>query len=572
MPYDDVEGSNTGVMGRFITAVEALFEMSAELPKERPLAEWPEVLRAITAQFFLPETPEEVADMRFIQTALDQLGKVAQLAGGAQVTAFRAVRHFLSQLLDEGDQRGAFFTGGVTFCALKPMRSIPARVICLIGMDDEAFPRRTSAPGFDLMARESQCGDRSSRDDDRFSFLEAIISARGHLYASYLGRSIIDNGEIPPSVLISELLDYMDQAFVFPGGKNARAFTIVEHRLHAFSRRYFDGSDTRLFSYSTANAAASANLQKPPVAEISFLSQSLPEPGAEMRNVGLRSLADFFANPARYFSRHRLGIRFDEEDDLLEDSEIFDLVDLEKYKVKQALVTDALEKHTPSPEEFAARGISAPTARVGEARFRTLRGSAAEFYKTLEPELRGRLPAEPLAVDLRIGEFTLTGKIESIYGDGIVQFRFASLKAKDWLGAWINHLAKCATSQDRAGQRRCFQVGDGEVVKFAPVKNAAGVLSELLEIYWNGLRSPLHFFAAGALDYAQEEMNPRPRGKTSPIDLARKKWNGDERRKSGEKHDAYNAFCFTDTDPLDADFTRLALLVFGPMLRHATVT
>jgi exodeoxyribonuclease V gamma subunit len=567
MPYDDVEGSNTGVMGRFITAVEALFEMAAELPKERPLAEWPEVMGAITAQFFQAENPDEVADMRLIQTAIDQLREVAQLAGGAQMAGFRAVRHFLAQLLDVSEQRGGFFTGGVTFCALKPMRSIPARVICLIGMDDEAFPRRASSPGFDLMARESQCGDRSSRDDDRFSFLEAVISARGHFYASYLGRSIIDNGEVPPSVLVSELLDYMDKAFMFPGGKNARTFAVSEHRLHAFSRRYFDGSDSRLFSYSTANAAASRSMQTQHSAGIDFLSKPLPEPDEELRNVNLRSLIDFFTNPVRYFVRHRLGIRFDEEDDLLEDSEIFDLGNLEKYQLKQELVTHALEKYTASSGEFTARGLL-PLGGVGEARLNTLGSAAVDFSRKLEMELNGQSLGEPLALDLRIGKFSLTGKIESIYGNNIVQFRFATLKAKDWLRAWINHLAKCASSQDPAGGT--VLVGDNETVKFSPVKDASMLLANLLEIYWNGLRRPPHFFPASAFAYAEETLNPSSRGKTSPIDRARKKWDGGERANSNEKDDVYNEFYFAATEPLDGDFEKLALEIFGPALRHAT--
>ncbi len=219
MPYDDIEGGSAEVMGRFIEAAEALFAMAEELPKGRSLEEWPDALRAITAQFFLAETPEEVADLRFIQTAIDQLREVAELAGGGREVEFRAVRHFLAQLLDESEQRGAFFTGGVTFCALKPMRSIPARVICLIGMDDEAFPRRTSAPGFDLMARAGECGDRSPRDDDRFSFLEALISARGNFYVSYLGRSIIDNGRFPPRCSSANCSITWTRRSSFPAGK-----------------------------------------------------------------------------------------------------------------------------------------------------------------------------------------------------------------------------------------------------------------------------------------------------------------------------------------------------------------
>ena len=553
MPFDDVEGGNVEVMGRFITASEALFGMAAELPEERPLAEWPDVLGAITARFFVAATPEEAADLRFIQTAIDQLREVAQMAGGGQMAEFPAVRHFLAQLLDDSEQRGGFFTGGVTFCALKPMRSIPARVICLIGMDGEAFPRRANAPAFDLMARESQCGDRSPRDDDRFSFLEAIISSRGHFYVSHLGRSIIDNAEIPPSVLVSELLDCMDQAFVFPGGQNARAFVTAEHRLHAFSRRYFDGSDPRLFSYSEANAAASRNLLHTRPPEISFLSQPLPEPGAELRNVELRNLVDFFTHPARYFVRQRLGIRFDEENELLEDSEIFDLADLEKYHLKQDLVARALEKHTASPAEFAARGLL-PLGGVGEARFKTLSGAALDFFKKLEPELGGLPAGEPLAVDLRIGEFSLTGRIDSLHGGRIVQFRCATLKPKDWLRAWIHHLAKCASAPGAGGDGAGGRGRDGEV------RAGQGCRRFACEAAGNLLRgapqSPVHFFPASAFAYAEGEINPSPRARTSSIDRARKKWDGGEWTSSSEKNDVYNKFCFQGHRPARRRFCR----------------
>ena len=190
-------------------------------------------------QFFLGDTDEEIADLRVIRMALDQLGRSAELLGGDQMVEFRVARYHLQQLLDQGEQRGGFLTGGVTFCALQPMRSIPARIICLVGMGDQDFPRPSQSPGFDRMAHDRKCGDRSTRDDDKYTFLEALISARERLYLSYVGRSAIDNAEIPPSVLVSELLDYLDQAFVFPNQKNAREWIVIEHRLHAFSPRYF---------------------------------------------------------------------------------------------------------------------------------------------------------------------------------------------------------------------------------------------------------------------------------------------------------------------------------------------
>ena len=40
----------------------------------------------------------------------------------------------------------------VTVCALEPMRSVPFRVVALLGMDDGQFPRGAQAPSWDPFA------------------------------------------------------------------------------------------------------------------------------------------------------------------------------------------------------------------------------------------------------------------------------------------------------------------------------------------------------------------------------------------------------------------------------------
>jgi exodeoxyribonuclease V gamma subunit len=566
MPYDEVEGGGTEVLGRFVSALEALFNLALELPEARELAEWPDALGAVIDQFFLADEAADIADLRVIRMALEQLRRTARLVGGNQKVEFRVARYHLQQLLDQSEQRGGFLTGGVTFCAIQPMRSIPARIICLLGMGDQDFPRQSHAPGFDLMAHHRKCGDRSIRDDDRYTFLEALISARERLYISYVGRSPIDNEDISPSVLVSELLDYLDQAFLFPNQQNARQWIINEHRLHSFSPRYFDGKTKGLFSYSEANAAASrslrANSDQPPAV---LFDQPLSSPGEEMRRVELKSLIDFLASPARYFVRRRLGLRLDEEDDALEDSEPFELNALEGYWLKQELVTHGLADQDVTLSDFAARGLL-PSGEMGSAHFYPLRNVAEEFCKKVEPELRGRKPEEPLLIDWRIDPFSLTGQIESIYEGRIVQFRCASLKPKDRLRAWISHLARCAADSDPAFET--VLIGVDEVVNFLPVKNAPAILAKLLEIYWSGLSRPLPFFPLSALEYAAAKLFPSPNAKTSPLHKARQKWNGSWENNDGEKIDRYYDFCFDDRDPLNEEFESLALEIFEPMLRN----
>ena len=343
-------------------------------------------------------------------------------------------------------------------------------------------------------------------------------SARERLYLSYVGRSAIDNEEIPPSVLVSELLDYLDQAFVFPNQKNAREWIVTGHRLHAFSPRYFDGKAKGLFSYSEANVAASRSLRANSNQSLpEFFAGTLSEPGEEARRVELKSLIEFFDNPAKHFMRRRLRLRLDQEEDALEDSEPFELNALDCYSLKQELVARALEGREVSAAEFAARGVL-PLGEMGTAHFQTLLSAAQEFAEKVEPELGDQAPDEPLLVDMRIGTFSLTGQIESLYGGRIVRFRCASLKPKDRLRAWINHVVLCAAASGAA--RETILIGTDDMMKFSPLEDARATIAKLLEIYWSGLSRALPFFPESALEYATAKLFPPKYSNSSPLGKA----------------------------------------------------
>ena len=215
--------------------------------------EWAGAFRGILRSFF--ETgDDEASELQVLRACFEKLSRAGKRAEFDQPVELAVVLEQLNRDLS-GDPFGAgYLTGGITFCALKPMRSIPAKVICLLGMNN-GLSRTSAQLSFDLMAQERRLGDRSSREDDRYLFLETLISARRKLYISYVGQSIKDNSEAPPSVLVSELLDYISQGFELPGQDIVRDHVLTRHRLQAFSSAYFGGG--RLFSYSRENLQAS---------------------------------------------------------------------------------------------------------------------------------------------------------------------------------------------------------------------------------------------------------------------------------------------------------------------------
>ena len=560
LPEDGVEGSDAGLLGRFATAMEEIFATLETLARPRPLAEWPDVLGPVIERFFgdLPDETqlEDVRELREAAARLREIAAEVQLAGPVE---FAVVRDHLSARMEQAQQRGGFLAGGVTFCALKPMRSIPARVIWLMGMNESAFPRRNQPFPFDLIGAQPQPGDRSPRDDDRYLFLEALLSARDRLRVSYVGRSLVNRDTFPPSVVVSEWLDALDQSFRFPGHASARAAVTVEHRLHGFNAAYFEPGG-RLLSYSAANAAAaSARAEAEPRP---FLTAPLPEPEAEARCVGLADLIACFASPAAFFLRQRLGMVLDEEDPTLEESEPLTPDTLQLYRVASELFDARFAgEEAPAEAALAARALL-PSGNVGTQYYQRQSRAALRLHGRLAPLLPTLERDAPFSLDLRLGPFTLSGRIDALYGGRLAFFRPAKLKAKDRLRAWITHLAYLAHAAALGTPPQpAVLAGDDETITFGPAP--AGALPALLELYWQGLRSPLPFFPKTSLEFAEAQ---GCKGRT-PLERAREVWRGNVRA-AGEAEEAALRLCFggPEADPLDAAFEELALAVYGPML------
>ncbi|MFP3869988.1 MAG: exodeoxyribonuclease V subunit gamma, partial [Syntrophobacteria bacterium] len=282
LPYDHIEGSQARALGKLLEFAQKLFTHVRGPLGPRSLSEWSKILTELLEAFFLPDEDTE-GEMQVMRRLLKELGDTEELSGFHEKVDSTAVKWYLGRHLEREGFGYGFMSGGVTFCAMLPMRSIPFSIICLLGMNGGAYPRQSKPLGFDLLARDPRPGDRSRRNDDRYLFLEAILSAREKLYMSYVGQSIQDTTPMPPSVLVSELTDYIEQGFHIPGGK-ILDHIFRQHRLQAFSPAYFTG-DGKLFSYSDQNLAAARRLveaRKPPEP---FIAEGLSQPGEEWKSV-----------------------------------------------------------------------------------------------------------------------------------------------------------------------------------------------------------------------------------------------------------------------------------------------
>ena len=571
LPYDDVEGSGAEIMGGLQSFAESVFRLRSLGEQAQPISVWVRVLHQIIEDFFAPKDTEQ-EQLQPIRSALEKLEAYSQGARYIEPVSLQVIRAALQLELTETAGPGGFFSGGVTFCTLVPMRSIPFQVICLIGMNNDTYPRPHRPPDFDLMLQDIRKGDRSRRQDDRYLFLEALISARHCLYLSYVGSNIHDNSVIPPSVLVSELLDVIDQGFCTTIGP-AQDQVVSYHPLQAFSQRYFAVSnrnnsraenDYRLFSYSQELAELSRQSAQTRTEPPAFISGTLPEAELQWRQLDVEQLIRFFHHPVRFLLRERLNIQLQTDIAPLPDHEPFLLDGLSNYQLREQLLNLQLaEKSAQQAESITRGGGILPHGEIGATVFTREWDSVDRFARRLQRFLPDA-EFETLAVDITLAEIRIFGQLQPICKQGFFGYRLGLVTARDYLRLWLQHLllnilapADIEPSSHWLGQ-------DQELV-LRPVAQAEYHLETLLHYYWRGLHAPLPFFPKTSFAYIEAAANNR--SKTSPEHKAQQVWEGNERT-PGEANDPYYRLAFRACDPLDEAFISVTESIIQPIFAH----
>lgn len=556
LPYDEVEGGASGLLGRFADFCETLFARLRRLAAPRTLPAWRDELSSLLTA--LTAVDEQSAWLQQeLRDVCDRLVACGEAAGFTGLVAPDVLPALLEAGLPADRPAAGFLTGAVTCCAMVPLRSIPFRVVCLLGLDDGAFPRTVTRLGFDKLATARRLGDRDPREEDRFLFLEALLSARERLIITYTGRGIHDNAVLPPAVPVGELLDVLAASFESgdEGGPGVRGQVLIEHPLQPFSPRCFaapaaapaavaarpqpscaeqagsrdvpdGGSAGRPQSFDRRYLAGARMLcgerQEPPP----FFSGPLPPDAAGGRDHGdpagsvtIDELVRFLAGPARYLCERRLGLRLVQEEDVVADREPITPDGLERWVLASRLLEAKLAGEQLQATLQAARGSGAlPLGRPGECLFADLDGQVEPIHRRVASLRRGTPRAVALSTTLRHG--ALLGTISGIWEPGLVVSQLSHIRGKHLLGFWVRHLALELAGEEvpshlvgrpakgelihhvlrpptgpGPGSRSGDGAGDGGA--------SAALLDELLALYHRGLTGPLLFFPETSRAYAE---------------------------------------------------------------------
>lgn len=571
LPYDDIEGSRALVLERFADFLEALFEWADRLKGERRPEEWAETLNGLADRMFEPRDVDDAALLE-LRGNLDTLRDLAEQAGFREPLGIRTVKSWLTARLGRPSGSVGFLTGEVTFCAMVPMRSLPFRVIALLGLNYDTFPRHRHPPGFDLMARHPRRGDRSRRLDDRYLFLETLLSARERLYLSYVGRSIRDNSPLPPSPLVSELIDVVKQSVKLPGGADIDKHLITEHPLQPFDPAYFSGHP-RLPGYSSNWLAAALRVGRGEKEPAPLFESPLPEPEEEWRTVDPESLAYFFSNPARYLLRRRMNLVLEDADLGFDIREPFAL----DFRARDLIRRNALETVRHRREARAALRWAEAQGLLPHGRFgATLHSREQALVQRFAPQLLDDLAAErlpPIPVEFEADGIRLSGFLAGASTHGLFEYGFDDPRPHQLIPLWLRHLLLCVAAPENVAKRSVLRTPK-KTVEFPEIDDAGTELARLLRAYWAGLSRPLPFFPKTSFCYADCRLHPPKKLagacetaiRGNALDKALGQWAGSDFN-AGECRNGYYHAVYLGTNPLDEAFESLALDLMGPMLR-----
>lgn len=488
LPYDESSGLIAELVGHLASLLMQLNIWRRGLAQERPLEEWLPVCRDMLNAFFLPDAETEAA-----MTLIEQQWQAIIAEGlGAQygdAVPLSLLRDELAQRLDQERISQRFLAGPVNICTLMPMRSIPFKVVCLLGMNDGVYPRQLAPLGFDLMSQKPKRGDRSRRDDDRYLFLEALISAQQKLYISYIGRSIQDNSERFPSVLVQELIDYIGQSHYLPGDEalncdeseaRVKAHLTCLHTRMPFDPQNYQPGERQSYAREWLPAVSQAG--KAHSEFVQPLPFTLPE------TVPLETLQRFWAHPVRAFFQMRLQVNFRTEDSEIPDTEPFILEGLSRYQINQQLLNALVEQDDAERlfRRFRAAG-DLPYGAFGEIFWET---QCQEMQQLADRVIACRQPGQSMEIDLACNGVQITGWLPQVQPDGLLRWRPSLLSVAQGMQLWLEHLVYCASGGN--GESRLFLRKDGEW-RFPPLaaEQALHYLSQLIEGYREGMSAPL---------------------------------------------------------------------------------
>lgn len=549
LPLDDVASTDVDLAGRFAEYVARLGDATRKLTGRKPVADWMQALKESTESLACAD-PHDIWQEDQLRRVLEDLAAESAISSDPDTDrpdtdrieprlTIPELRAVLANRLQGRPTRANFRTGDLTVCTLVPMRSVPHRVVCLLGLDDGAFPRHPERDGDDILSAEPRVGEKDARSEDRQLLLDALLAATDHLVIAYSGRDERTNRVKPPSVPVAELLDTIDQTVRPPEGHRlARDAVVVEHPLHSFDPRNFQDCTLGVngpWSFSRVDLEGAESLVGPRRRPLSFMASRLPPWDASV--ISLDSLTAFVKGPVHWFLRERLGIYVNGSRDEPDDRLPIELTSLEEWGVGDRLLKAVLDGADLEGALNAerSRGLI-PPGPLSESVLEAVVPAVEQLARHVRALPCFGSPPKSAEIHLRLDSGrTLIGTVAGVRDSTLVTCVYSKLGPKHRLDSWVRLLALACTSTmvdpvavtvGRSGSIKSAGVAVSALGLHRESGNdlmpAAVLLDRLIDLYDRGMREPLPLYCKTSAEWAAKY-----RGGDGSERHAQTAWDGD---------------------------------------------
>jgi len=461
-PYRDTEASESYDLLRLKAFVNKLEWVIDEKANSRTMAGWKDFLLEVIDVMIWHDDfdKEDRAEYSSVFRSLSYINNIPS----TETVPFEVFLDELDSSLFREPRTMNLSTGNITVSSPVPVRGIPFKVICFIGLDNDVFPGKNQYMGFDLIGDEKKTGDRNRKETDKHLFLDTILSAKQKLYLSYTGQNVKNNDEIPPSIVIDTLLDYLDTDE-----------PLRKHPLHGFSSLYCNAGDKRMFTYLYGS-----NRTEPKFGE---------NPSKDFNEIRISDFIRFFQAPINWYFNYVLDIRYDEKEDVIDETEIFELDNLQKWEVRKKL----LRLNEEEIEAWFEKG-----KKEG---YLPLKAAAVVALEQLKKEMEFIIPAyreltsdhneEQVFIERSFENIKISGIIEGVYGNEFIGYSVSDYPLKYKIDAYIKTLFLLAEGRIESAR---FIDKNGFVSNIPGDQTTAiSCLNELLKYFNKGTKAPLFF-------------------------------------------------------------------------------
>jgi exodeoxyribonuclease V gamma subunit len=489
-PIDTAEGAEAIERVRLMYFVKILKQKLDDRNKSRTISGWAEYLQNLVEDMIFQAGEKDDDDY----TKLVQFTEnMTMLEKDANVEiSFEIFRHSFLQRLDLEKKEGSFAKGGITFCSLLPMRSIPFKVVAMLGMDFDKFPRKETILSFSLIHEKLRDGDRNVKNNDKHLFLETLLSAQSYLYISFIGANAKDGSKLPSTSLVDELIDYVARGIlVGPAGLNKdtdelRKEWVTLHPLHSFSSNYkLSGG---LVSYLDENAyKTKVKIETKPIDSKAF----------NFDIVDINDLARFFQNPARHYLQKQFNIYYNDEDVLLKEHELFDIDQLTKWSVQDNVMAMNEDEIKDYYQDIKKSG-KLPLSKMGKAMMDLIVEDINELRSSLKTFSQG-YSNSVIDIHFELDNTLISGKVNSVYGNRYISVCNSSDQLKYLLKAFVIYLGIVASGNTEIEfvfiakkKKKVPIISPGQISK----SRATEILSKYLSYFKTGHHTYFNFFPA----------------------------------------------------------------------------